>query len=623
MKKKVWLLCLICIMTFIAWKYILFKDQNIWLRVGNDGMLYAQAVLDQFEERIYPWRDEQGDEVIYYFFLPAFVKEHKFWLDNDSIEIYSADGRKIGGGSSKFFEWEDDVVYHIKVLEEDREKLSEHNVVFMKSENIPAIFITTASGSMEYLNQSKENQEEGSIEIVSYQGNTEYQGELPRISGRGNRSWWYEKKSYSFSLNNAQALCGLDKGKKWNLLALTSEKTKLSTKLAFDIGSILEMQYSPQGTWVDLYLNGEYAGNYFLSESVSVGEGRIEIYDLEKENEQVNPNIEAANTFSEENMKGYVIKNGENIEGGYLLEYDSIYYDQRICGFTTDNNYKFTVREPSHASKEEIAYIRNYIQNIECILHEDVGSYRDYIDPDSFAAKFLVEEITKNYDAYCTSTYFYKNYGDNLLYAGPIWDYDAAWGVVNKYGSWENPEGLIIDGMRYAGMEWFVLLYQDNLFHDELVSKYAAILPRLEGLLDSGIDNYVKTIRASVRMDEMRWHNHPISGSGNYVAYENNIKFLKYFFAGRLNYLNRTWEINCPEFGVPADGTIHEVSFYIDGELVDKREMSDGELLEDVPRLDESKYEYWEFYNGWSRYWDDVPMPIYEDVAFEAKPIEE
>ena len=622
MKKKVGLLCLICIMTLIAWRYMLLKEKDIWLQVGDDGMLYAQAVLDQSEERIYPWRDEQGDEIIYYFFLPAFVEERKFWFYKDSIEILSADGRKAGAGNSQSFEWEDGEIYSIKVLGEDQNEISEQNVVFMKSANIPTVFIATASGSMEYLNQSKENEEEGSIEIVTNQGNTEYRAELPRISGRGNSSWWYDKKSYSFSLKNAQALCGLDKGKKWNLLALTNEKTKLSTKLSLDIGSILEMQYSPQGMWVDLYLNGEYAGNYLLTEAVSIGEGRVEIYDLEKENEQLNPDIELADTFSEENMKGYDIKNGKNVEGGYLLEFDSIYYKERFCGFITNNNDRFTVREPSHASKEQITYIKNFIQNIENILHENVGSYRNYIDLDSFAAEFLVEEITKNFDSYCTSTFFYKDYGDDLLYAGPIWDYDAAWGLVNHHDGWENPEYLIIDGMRDGSIDWFAVLYQDNLFYDILVNKYTEILPQLETMLDSGIDNYVEMIRCSVRMDEMRWHNQPVSASGNYVTYENNIKFLKYFFAGRLNYLNRTWGISAPEYGAPADGMIHEVSFYINGELVDRGEMEDGELLEDVPNLDKSKYEYWGFLDGRSRYWDDVPMPIYEDVVFEAKPIE-
>ena len=41
------------------------------------------------------------------------------------------------------------------------------------------------------------------------------------------------------------------------------------------------MAYTPQATWVDLYLNGEYQGLYQISEKVEVGNGRVEIADQE------------------------------------------------------------------------------------------------------------------------------------------------------------------------------------------------------------------------------------------------------------------------------------------------------------------------------------------------------
>ena len=56
----------------------------------------------------------------------------------------------------------------------------------------------------------------------------------------------------------------------------------MNTKTAFDIAEILGLYYSPQCTWIDLYLNGEYSGIYLLTESVSAGAGRVEITDLEK-----------------------------------------------------------------------------------------------------------------------------------------------------------------------------------------------------------------------------------------------------------------------------------------------------------------------------------------------------
>lgn len=302
MKKKTWLICMMCIMVLITgWWYKLNNERKVWLRAGDDGKLYAQFTLDQHKEQLFSWKDWQGDGLINYFFLPAFVKGHIIWFDTGFIEIWQ-NGKKIG--ENGYFEWKSDEVYDIRVLGESQKEVSEQKIIFMKSEKIPAVFIETASGSMEYLHQSKENEEQGYMKIVSAQGNTEYSGKLPRISGRGNRSWWYEKKSYSFSLKSAQPLCGLDRGKKWNLLALTRERTKLSTKLAMDIGSILEMEYTPQGIWVDLYLDGEYAGNYLLTESVSVGEGRVEIYDLEKENERMNPDIESSESFFGKRYEG-------------------------------------------------------------------------------------------------------------------------------------------------------------------------------------------------------------------------------------------------------------------------------------------------------------------------------
>lgn len=623
MKKRAWLICILCILILITGlRYKLIDERNVWLRIGDDGMLYTQFIIDQRKEQLFPWKDKQDDEVVYFFFLPAFVGEHKIWYDKDSVEIYE-NGKKTGENGC--LRWKDDEVYQIKVLGEEQEETSEQNVIFMKSENLPAVFIGTTSGSMDYLHQSKENEEQGYIEIVSEQGNTEYRGQIPRISGRGNYSWeYYEKKSYSFSLKSAQPLCGLNKGKKWNLLALARERTKLSTKLAMDIGTILEMEYSPQGTWVDLYLNGQYAGDYFLAESVSVGEGRVEIYDLEEDNEQMNPDIESAESFAEDGIKGYEIISGKTSEGGYLLEYDAIYYQKRTNGFVTNNDHKFVIREPAHASRDQLSYIKDYVQNVENVLHGQVADYRDYIDQDSFVSKFLVEEITKNYDAYCTSTFFYKDRDDDLLYAGPIWDYDGAWGIINFDHSWENPDGLIEDELRKDGIDWFVLLYDNDSFYREIAAQYTEILPALETMIDSGIDEYADTIRQSVRMDEMRWRNSWADDSGNYTAYENNVKFLKSFFARRLNYLNRKWEIPYREFEVPSDGTVHEVLFYKDGEMIDRREILDGGQIENEPELDEGKYEGWRFViNGKTRYWSSSGrLPIYEDLVLNAKMID-
>ena len=55
--------------------------------------------------------------------------------------------------------------------------------------------------------------------------------------------------------------------------------------------------------------------------------------------------------------------------------------------------------------------------------------WRDYMDEQSYIDYYLIQEISKNGDAYGGSTYLYKE-RNGLLYWGPVWDFDfVAWGA--------------------------------------------------------------------------------------------------------------------------------------------------------------------------------------------------
>ena len=47
----------------------------------------------------------------------------------------------------------------------------------------------------------------------------------------------------------------------------------------------LGLAYTSESTYVDLYVNGEYYGNYLLIESVEVGTDRV---DIDVDNERMN-----------------------------------------------------------------------------------------------------------------------------------------------------------------------------------------------------------------------------------------------------------------------------------------------------------------------------------------------
>lgn len=100
------------------------------------------------------------------------------------------DGRLYQEGET--FTWEENRTYGFQITDASYDSHT-YEIAFMKSANIPAMFIDTASGSLDYLHEDKEHEETGRICVLQADGATEYQDELPRISGRGNSTWEYEK----------------------------------------------------------------------------------------------------------------------------------------------------------------------------------------------------------------------------------------------------------------------------------------------------------------------------------------------------------------------------------------------------------------------------------------------
>lgn len=432
MKKKVLLLLSIIILCVITFFIHVFERPQLQLNVENNNSLSLKLTTNGHNETIYPWvNTTEGN---YYFFLPSCINTNKISIKNTKTEQIRVN--KTQSEFSSLFTWIDNEMYEITVQKNDNQY--SYQVVFMTSANIPSIFIETESNSMEYLKADKENKEAGTISIYKSNGNLEYNGQLKWISGRGNSTWNRSKKPYTINLQNKEPLLGMDEGNKWCLLALWYEPVKLNTKIVMDIASELGLPFTPKCTWVDLYLNGEYNGIYLLCEAISVENGRIEIHDLERENMENNPDIDHAPTFNEDGfLKGYNLKHGTNINGGYLVEKDApAYYSSEKSGFMTKSGHCFTLKSPQHASREQIKYISEYFQTIEDMIINNEPDFDNYIDLPSFSARYLVDEISFNTDSNMTSMYFYKDQDDNFLYAGPVWDYDLTMGWGKNGNIW-------------------------------------------------------------------------------------------------------------------------------------------------------------------------------------------
>lgn len=566
-----------------------------------EGNIALSVPVEEEEIRLMPWLDEQSG--VYYFFLPSFVK---------NTQVITGEWDK------PIINWKENEVYDIEIKDEGVNKT--YAVSFMKASVISSLFINTESGSMDDIHADKEHEEPGGIMVIASDGSVEYIGDLERISGRGNTSWEYSKKPYSIKLTESQKLCGLQKGKKWNLLPIWREGNKMNTKVMFDIAAAAGLQYTPECTWVDLYLNNEYAGIYLLSESVSVSGGRVEIFDLEDENELLNTDLEQMTYFEDEAAKGYKLPNNpKNITGGYLIEKDlEAYYKKEKAGFITDAGTPFTISAPQHASREQVYYVKNYIQSIENLLQNKDENIEKYVDIKSFAAKYLVDEISLNFDANITSMYYYKEKDNDLLYAGPVWDYDSALGECNAGYA----EGWYVDynnSILNKGSEfdWYSKLYEYDMFKEEVEEQYEMLLPYLKEVIDHTIDIYAESISDSVAMDGIRWKNEETDKPGNYTSFDNNVRYLKYFLCARLNWLSERLGVSGYVFHWKATDNAHEVVFVSDGNIVKRMLIKDGMTLDDLPALDEEKYWGWYFKYNDEKY--RTQLPVMEDVVLYAR----
>lgn len=564
------------------------------------------------------WRSSTG---ICYFFLPGFAK-------GEGLVLEKASGGSIFIGDVEVKEGDvlwgisEEKLYKISLLDDGGER-SEAEVAFMYSSDLPVLSLTTDSGDTDFIDADKENEEEGSAALYSETGEKLYVGRAESIRGRGNSTWGLSKKPYQIKLCEDADFFGFGKSGSWNLLANGYDETRLRNQIALELASELQMEYVPEGQMIDLYMNNCYYGNYFLTEKIRVDEASVDIRDMEKPVEAVYSPQEIEKLAPGHNKEGTRkwVETGidtEDLSGGYLLERElESRFETEISGFVTDQGDCYTLHCPLHASEEQVNYIADIVQEFQDAVSEKDGihpstgkHYSEYIDMDSFIRKYLVEEISKNYDGGVTSSFFYKpdDSVSRKLFAGPVWDYDVAFGNCNLDRIASNPAGITRLSDHVYGTDVFARLYEKEDFYSQMVKMYEEkALPYLNSLLSGGIDEMVSESRKSAGMDSIRWEELE-NRYQYYEEYDNDVRYLKYFIEKRRDFLNEVWL---------SGGSYHSITFVVDGEAWQLLCVRDGE----VPEAELTPSRYSSLFMGWVTE-DGIPYdrykPVYEDMIFYA-----
>lgn len=391
--KKIWwsiplLLALAAIVYYGYWQQAKPSPDILSFRIGTEDTA----------ETISAWYDDEGT---YYVFLPSYADIHTVTAAVNPAYIVEVDGVALSSETdlSAFTMGEP---YDIRITR--GRKTAEEQICFLQSANVATMYIDTQSGSMQHIHADKEYKETVRVAMFDESGIESYAGYDDKLEGRGQATWQNDKKSYLLTLAHAHKMFDMNSAKKWVLLSNSNDITNLRNKVIYDLASKTELNWTPKCHYIDLYLNEDYSGLYLLAEKVEFNEQRLDL----------KPNIGTDNI-------SFLCKNELNVR-----------WDSLRNPFLTDYGRAVEIASPSLLTESQKEQITRDVQLMEnTILSSDTQNLTKLIDVDSWARKYLIDEIFANIDADLASSYFYCDYstGKPIFYAGPIWDYDQTFGA--------------------------------------------------------------------------------------------------------------------------------------------------------------------------------------------------
>jgi len=327
------------------------------------------------------------------------------------------------------------------------------------------------------------------------------------IRGRGNSTWILpSKKPYRIKFNKKQSLFGLEKAKSWILLANFFDLTLIKNSLAFELGHRLNVPYTPSYHYVELYLNGEYMGNYMLTEHKEVAPGRVDI-DPTK---------------------------------GWFIELD--HYEKEPRFKTKKYGLTVMIKSPDFGtfSSNPMYYFVKDDLNKLCDSMASVNfpenGYRDLIDMKSIINYFLVNLILNNGDFNLPgSIYFHKDKGGKIS-GGILWDFDTAFGF-----SWDSYSLYVINDNiltnKYPSYSFFNRFFQDPVFLARWKENWNDNFSVVSSMTQF-IDSIASEIRESALENYKKWH---YTGHYPVVDFDYWIEEMKQYYKTRINYFNNEY----------------------------------------------------------------------------------
>ena len=259
-----------------------------------------------------------------------------------------------------------------------------------------------------------------------------------QIKGRGNSSWNWRKKPYTIKFAEKTKLCGLKKGKRWNLMSNYQDVTEMMNATVFKAGRMMGAPYQPHSIPIELYVNGEYKGCYTLTEHVGIHNNCIDEDDYSQ-----------------------------------LLELDS-YYDETYKFRSMQFNLPINIKNPD-LGDEDCPITLSQIEDEWAEFEKALKLSRTlvpYVSLDSFATFMFMNDLCGNTELnHPKSTFLYKPTGTDRYIWGPGWDFDWGFGYEMNGSYFKTYSYKTIGVMNGVGTSFF----KKMMSHEEVIEAYYKI----------------------------------------------------------------------------------------------------------------------------------------------------
>lgn len=265
---------------------------------------------------------------------------------------------------------------------------------------IPTMRIDLKDVDIETINNGAKDIKYSHNRVRIYDSKLKFDSEVT-IKGRGHYTWNLAKKPYQLIFDEKVSILGLPKVKKYVLLANMADASSLRNDFTYSIAKDLKLNYSFTGVFVDLFIDDNSLGTYYITPKVEIDEHVVDLKDKK----------------------------------AIMMELDNSYYQEEeyFCSDTLNDHLTIKDTARDDYQEEYSVFQDKYNEMEEIILDGDYQRLQEVADVDSLVKYYIISEFAEYSDSIRSSLYFHMDGLNDKIHLGPVWDFDIAYGLQEAY----------------------------------------------------------------------------------------------------------------------------------------------------------------------------------------------